>query len=226
VLEFVRAHVAFYPSHGPLNNQRHPSEIIHIEMNLYGNTLLRLGAAIIIFGLVLFVTAGTIRYWQAWVYLAVYAGASLLISLYLVKHDPALLKRRLSGGPTAEKRTAQKVIMFFASVGFLGLLVVPALDYRFGWSIVPFPVVILGNILVVVGFYLVLLVYEENTYTSAIIEVAEEQKVISTGPYEIVRHPMYASALLYLYRHTSGPGLVLGLLCACLPVATSDLAAF
>lgn len=167
-------------------------------MNLYGNTLLRIGAVIIIFGLVLFVSAGTIHYWQAWLYLAVYAGASLLISLYLVKHDPALLKRRLSGGPTAEKRTTQKVIMFFASVGFLALLVVPALDYRFGWSTVPLPVVILGNILVVVGFYLVLLVYKENTYTSATIEVAENQTVISTGPYALVRHPMYASASLYL----------------------------
>lgn len=167
-------------------------------MNLYGNTLLRIGAVIIIFGLVLFVSAGTIHYWQAWLYLAVYAGASLLISLYLVKHDPALLKRRLSGGPTAEKRTTQKVIMFFASVGFLALLVVPALDYRFGWSTVPLPVVILGNILVVVGFYLVLLVYKENTYTSATIEVAENQTVISTGPYALVRHPMYASASVYL----------------------------
>ncbi|HEX7959282.1 MAG TPA: isoprenylcysteine carboxylmethyltransferase family protein [Terriglobales bacterium] len=167
-------------------------------MNLYGNTLLRIGAVIIIFGLVLFVSAGTIHYWQAWLYLAVYAGASLLISLYLVKHDPALLKRRLSGGPTAEKRTTQKVIMFFASVGFLALLVVPALDYRFGWSTVPLPVVILGNIVVVVGFYLVLLVYKENTYTSATIEVAENQTVISTGPYALVRHPMYASASVYL----------------------------
>ena len=166
--------------------------------DLYGKTLLRIAAVIIIFGLVLFISAGTIRYWHAWVYLGVYAGASLLISLYLLKHDPALLKRRLSGGPTAEKRIAQKIIMFFASIGFVGLLVVPALDFRLGWSAVPLPVVIMGDLLVVVGFYLVFVVYKENTYTSATIEVAENQKVISTGPYAIVRHPMYASASIYL----------------------------
>jgi protein-S-isoprenylcysteine O-methyltransferase Ste14 len=166
--------------------------------DLYRKTLLRIGAVIIIFGLVLFTSAGTIRYWHAWVYLALYAAASLLISLYLAKHDPALLKRRLSGGPTAEKRPAQRIIMFFASLAFTALLVVPALDFRFGWSAVPLPIVVLGDVLVILGFYLVLLVYKENTYTSATIEIAENQKVISSGPYAIVRHPMYATASLYL----------------------------
>jgi protein-S-isoprenylcysteine O-methyltransferase Ste14 len=166
--------------------------------DLYAKTLLRFGVLIVICGLFLFGAAGSVHYWQGWVYLGVYAGASLLISLYLAKHDPALLKRRLSGGPTAEKQIVQKIIMFFASIGFVALLVVPALDYRFGWSTVPLPVVILGDILVVVGLCLVLLVYKENTYTSATIEVAENQTVISTGPYALVRHPMYASASLYL----------------------------
>src|SRR5262249_1769536 len=97
-----------------------------------------------------------------------------------------------------EKRTTQKIIMFYASLGFIGLLVVPALDHRFGWSAVPLPIVILGDVLVVIGFYLVFLVYKENTYTSATIEVAEDQKVISTGPYALVRHPMYASSSLWV----------------------------
>ena len=85
----------------------------------------------------LFLPAGTIRYWQAWVYLAVLFGASFLITLYLAKNDPALLKRRLSGGPWAEKEPAQKIIMVFTSIGFIALIVVPALDFRFGWSSVP-----------------------------------------------------------------------------------------
>jgi len=88
--------------------------------------------------------------------------------------------------------------MFFASVGFVGLLVVPALDHRFGWSAMPLSVVIFGDILVAIGFYFIFLVYKENTYTSATIEVADNQKVISTGPYALVRHPMYASASLYV----------------------------
>ena len=146
----------------------------------------------------LFVTAGTIRYWQAWVYLAVFFGASFLITLYLAKYDPALLKRRLSGGPWAEKEQTQKIIMAFTSIGFLALIVTPALDFRFGWSAVPLPIVAAGNVLVVIGYAIIFLVYKENTFTSATIEVAKDQRVISTGPYALVRHPMYAGGLLYL----------------------------
>ena len=166
--------------------------------NLYTRTLLSLGALTLAMALLLFVPAGTIRYWQAWVYLAIFMGASLLTSLYLIRKDPALLNRRLRGGPTAEKEGTQKIIMLFASMGFIALLVVPAFDFRFGLSVVPFSVVAVGDILVAVGFYFIFLVYRENTFASATIEVAENQKVISTGPYALVRHPMYASALLYL----------------------------
>jgi len=146
----------------------------------------------------LFLTAGTIRYWQAWVYLAVFFGASFLITLYLAKYDPALLKRRLRGGPWAEKEQTQKIIMAFTSIGFLALIVTPALDFRFGWSAVPLPIVAAGNVLVVIGYAIIFLVYKENTFTSATIEVAKDQRVISTGPYALVRHPMYAGGLLYL----------------------------
>jgi protein-S-isoprenylcysteine O-methyltransferase Ste14 len=117
----------------------------------------------------------------------------------------------MSGGPTAEKRTTQKIIMLFTSIGFIALLVVPALDHRFG-SAVPLSVVIGGDILVAVGFYFIFLVYKENTFTSATIEVAENQKVISTGPYSLVRHPMYASAVLYLIGTSLALGSYLGLL--------------
>ena len=146
----------------------------------------------------LFVTAGTIRYWQAWVYLAVFFGASFLITLYLAKNDPALLKRRLSGGPWAEKEQTQKIIMAFTSIGFLALIVTPGLDFRFGWSAVPLPIVAAGNVLIAIGYAIIFLVYKENTFTSATIEVAKDQRVISTGPYALVRHPMYAGGLLYL----------------------------
>jgi protein-S-isoprenylcysteine O-methyltransferase Ste14 len=159
----------------------------------------------VIMGLLLFLAAGTVRYWQAWVYLGVFIGVSVLITLYLMKKDPALLKRRLSGGPTAEKERTQMIIMSFASAGFIGLLVVPALDHRFHWSSVPAYIVIAGDLLTALGFYLIFLVYKENKFTSATIEVASDQKVISTGPYAVVRHPMYAGGLLYL------PGMPLAL---------------
>jgi len=146
----------------------------------------------------LFLAAGTIRYWQGWAYLAVFFGASFLITLYLAKNDPALLKRRLSAGPWAEKEQAQKIIMAFTSIGFVALIVVPALDFRFGWSAVPLPIVAAGDVLVAIGYAIIFLVYKENTFTSATIEVAKDQRVISTGPYALVRHPMYAGGLLYL----------------------------
>jgi archaellum biogenesis protein FlaJ (TadC family) len=121
--------------------------------NLYTKTLFSLVALTVVMGLLLFLPAGTIQYWQAWTYLGIFTGASLLVSLYLLKKDPALLKRRMRGGPTAEKEATQKIIMLFASLGFIALLVLPALDYRLGWSAVPPSVTIAGDILVAIGFY-------------------------------------------------------------------------
>jgi protein-S-isoprenylcysteine O-methyltransferase Ste14 len=180
--------------------------------SLLTKTLLSLGMLAVVMGLLLFVTAGTTRYRQAWVYLAIFMGASLLTSLYLVRKDPALLQRRMRGGPMAEKEPTQKVIMLLASIGFTALLVVPALDYRFGWSSVPVLLEIAGDILVAIGFYFIFLVYKENSFASATIGLAENQRVISTGPYALVRHPMYASAFLYLIGTPLALGSYWGLL--------------
>ncbi len=166
--------------------------------NLNARAWLSLAVLAIVMGLLLFVPAWTVQYWQAWVYLSSFTGTSILTTLYLMRHDPAPLERRMRGGPTAERRPAQRLIMLCTSIGFIALLVVPALDFRFRWSAVPPGGVVVGDVFVVIGFYFISLVYRENTFTSATIEVAEDQKVISTGPYAIVRHPMYASASLYL----------------------------
>jgi protein-S-isoprenylcysteine O-methyltransferase Ste14 len=172
-----------------------------------------------VMALLLFVPAGTVRYWQAWTYLSIFTGASVLTTVYLMKRDPALLERRMRGGPTAENRPAQKLIMLCTSIGFIALLVVSALDYRFGWSAAPSGVVLIGDALVATGFYFIFLVYRENTYTSATIEIARDQKVVSTGPYAIVRHPMYASGALYLFGTPLSLGSYWGLvvICAMLP---------
>ena len=167
---------------------------------------LGLAALAVLMGVVLFGAAWTLRYWLAWVYLVLFFGASTAITLDLMRHDPALLERRVKGGPMAEQRPLQQFLMLGASLGFIALLVVPALDFRFQWSVVPLRGVVLGDALVVLGFGFIWRVYRENTYTSATIEVAHGQRVITTGPYAIVRHPMYASALLYL----AGTPLALG----------------
>jgi protein-S-isoprenylcysteine O-methyltransferase Ste14 len=164
-------------------------------------------------GLSIFIAAGTVHYWPAWMYLGIFTIASLLTTIYLLRHDPELLQRRMRGGPTAETRPTQKVIMVFTSLAFLGLILIPALNYRFGMPTVPLYVVLTGDFLVAIGFYFIFFVYRENTYTSATVQVIENQRVIDTGPYALVRHPMYASALLYLL----GTPLALGSYCGLVP---------
>ncbi len=183
--------------------------------NLSARAWLALAVLAVVMGLLLFVPAGTVHYWQAWVYLLIFMGASALTTIYLMKKDRALLERRMSGGPTAEKRPVQKFIMLCTSIGFIALLVVPSLDRRFGWSTVPVGGVVAGDVLVAIGFWLIFLVYRENTFTSATIEVAENQKVISTGPYAIVRHPMYAGGSVYFF----GTPLALGSYWGFVPIA-------
>jgi protein-S-isoprenylcysteine O-methyltransferase Ste14 len=143
----------------------------------------------------LFVPAGTLDYWQAYVFMAVFVGGSAAITVYLAIKDPKLLERRMNVGPTAEKEPTQKIIMFFALLGFIALLVVPALDRRFMWSSVPPRVSVIGDLLVALGFLLVYFVIRENSYAASTIQVVEGQTVISTGPYAVVRHPMYAGVL-------------------------------
>jgi len=146
----------------------------------------------------LFIPAGTLHYWQAWIFLAFYFVPALAISFYLMVKDPKLLARRMRGGPVAEKQTAQKIIMSIASVGFLALLVVPALDHRFGWSHMPASAAFAGNALMSIGWLAIFFVFRENSFSSATVEIADDQKVVSTGPYAWVRHPMYAGAVLML----------------------------
>ncbi len=150
----------------------------------------------IVLALLLFVPAGTIEYWQAWVYLVVFFASSVAVTIYLMNKDPALLMRRMKAGPTAEREKTQKIIMFFAMVSFVTIFLVSALDYRFMWSPVPLAVVIGGDIVVALGFFITFLVVKENTFASATIEITKDQSVISTGPYAIVRHPMYSGGLL------------------------------
>jgi protein-S-isoprenylcysteine O-methyltransferase Ste14 len=146
----------------------------------------------------IFVPAGTIDFWQAWLFLGCYLLASFALSLWLLRNDRMLLERRLRGGPFAETEPSQKIIMAITSLGFLGLLVVPGLDRRFGWSHMPNPVAILGDFLLLAGWAGIAAVFRANSFASATVQVAAGQKVISTGPYGLVRHPMYAAALLML----------------------------
>ncbi len=143
----------------------------------------------------LFVPAWTLRYWQGWLFLGVFCGACIASTFYFLRHDPKLIERRMSAGPAAEREPTQKIIMGIASVCFLLLVVVPGLDHRWHWSEVPAPLVFAGNAIVVTSFLLVGLVLRQNSYAASTIRVEQNQPVISTGAYAVVRHPMYAAAL-------------------------------
>ena len=166
----------------------------------------------IVFGLTIFLPAWTFDYWQAWIVVAVFFGCTLAVTVYLMKNDPKLLERRVKAGVGAEQERSQNIIQAFAGAAFIALFVISALDHRFGWSTVSGYLVALGDILVALGFYLVFLVFKENTFASGTIEIGDDQKVVTTGPYALVRHPMYIGALVMLVGVPPALGSLWGLL--------------
>ena len=146
----------------------------------------------------LFIPAGTLSYWQACVFLAVFAVSSQALGIYFLAHDRKLIERRMKIGPVAEQRPVQKIISALFMLGFVGFLVLPAFDHRFGWSPVAPVLSIFANAIIVLSFVLFFSVMKSNSYAASTIQVEEGQPVVSTGPYAYVRHPMYSGALLLL----------------------------
>ena len=148
--------------------------------------------------LVIFLSAWSLRFWQGWLYWMVFSALVWWITLYFLRHDPHLIEARMKAGPTAEQETAQKIIQAFAGVLAAALIIVPGLDHHFGWSHVPAAIVLLADVVVIIGFVVVFRVFRENSFAASTIKVETEQRVISTGPYRVVRHPMYSGASLAL----------------------------
>ena len=146
-----------------------------------------------------FLPAWTLYYWQGWVCLLVFFTSAVGLTVYLAKNNPALLARRVKAGAKAETEETQKIIQIFAAVTFASLFVLSAVDHRFGWSRVPLALEIAGDSLVALGFAFVFWVFKVNSFTSGVIEVAPDQQVITSGPYAIVRHPMYLGSLVMLF---------------------------
>jgi protein-S-isoprenylcysteine O-methyltransferase Ste14 len=143
----------------------------------------------------LFLSAGTLDFWQAWIFLVAFLGPQALMGAYFLKVDPAFLARRLNRGPAAEGRTVQRVVMQLLGLFYVLMFLFSGCDRRFGWSHIPAPLVIVGDAMVVTGLFIQFLVFNANRFASATIAIHAEQKVISTGPYAIVRHPMYSGSL-------------------------------
>jgi len=160
--------------------------------------ILGLTALTIFLWLALFVPAWTLNYWQAWVFWLVFVVCISVISAFFLKKDLNLIASRLKVGPTSEQQSSQKITQAGITVFFLLLLFVPSIDHHFQWSIVPAYLSFVADAFVVFGLLVIFLVFKANTYTSVLVEVNEGQKVVSTGPYGVVRHPMYSGALIML----------------------------
>ncbi len=153
-------------------------------------------AAPIILGIFLFIPAGTLNYWQAWAYMCVLLVPAYFVIGYFMKNDPEFLERRLR---TKEKETAQQKIIKIGTILFAIGFIMPGLDQRFGWSNVPNEISIIADFFVLIGYVLIIIVFKENSYAGRTIQVDEGQRVIATGPYSIIRHPMYlGTSILYL----------------------------
>lgn len=166
------------------------------------NAVLRVAALgfgqLLAIGLLLFAPRITFDYPQAWAFLAVFALTAWLPSIYLQITNPVVLQRRMRSGPIAEGRLVQKIVMIGLYGSLVAICVVSALDHRFGWSAVPVGLCLFGNILVGAGLVVTVVVAIQNTYASTTVQVETDQKVVSSGLYGLVRHPMYTGNVLIL----------------------------
>jgi protein-S-isoprenylcysteine O-methyltransferase Ste14 len=160
---------------------------------LLRKVMLRFGMGSIVMGLLFFASAGTFRFWQAWVFMAILFIPMFFVLVYLWRNDRALLERRMRA---REKEPSQKLSSKISIVFYTLAFLIPGLDYRFAWSSVPVVFVVIADVIVFLGYMLFFLVLRENSYASRVVEIEKEQRVISTGPYAIVRHPMYVAALM------------------------------
>ena len=166
-------------------------------MSLGSRLVLRLSLGLIIVPAMLFIPAGSLRFWQAWVFLALVLVPTISSCLYFYKHDPQLIERRLQ---SQEKVSEQKLLVRGLKVVFFAAFLLPGFDYRFGWSRrflggVPLWLELLSQALVLGGWLFVFWVLRVNSFASRTIQVEAGQKVVSDGPYGIVRHPMYLGSL-------------------------------
>jgi protein-S-isoprenylcysteine O-methyltransferase Ste14 len=163
------------------------------EARLKRAIVIRYIAGLIVVALVLFVPAGSIGYWEGWLYMGVLFVPITFVAWYFLKHDPGLLHRRMK---MREQESEQRVIITISGIVFFIGFIIPGLDYRFGWSDVPVAVVLAADALVLLGYSIVFLTFRENTYAARVVEVEAGQRVTDTGPYAVVRHPMYLGTIL------------------------------
>ncbi len=164
-----------------------------MNKKLFFQAIIKFMLGVLIIGLLLFIPANTINYWNAWLFMGLLFIPMFIAGIFMMIKSPDLLKKRLNA---KEKEKEQKLVILFSGFMFLSGFIIAGLNYRYHWIIIPNSVVIISSIIFVLAYILYAEVLRENTYLSRIIEVQENQKVVDTGLYGIVRHPMYATTIL------------------------------
>ena len=194
------------------------SELSKQDMkSLIKKIIIRFSLLPIILGLIILVPAGTFNYWQFYVYIAVLVIPMTYVLFYFLKNDPQFLERRAK---TKEKEKTQRIIQITFSLFFLSAFIISGFDRRFGWSNIPLSIILLANFVSLFGYLIVFIVFKQNSYASRVVEVDNSQKVISTGIYSIVRHPMYVGVIIMWIPIPIALGSYWGLI----PIATIPFA--
>ncbi len=162
--------------------------------SLMKKTIIRIAIAFLLLGSAFFLPAWTFKFWPAWVYLVVISIPMAVVVTYLYRHDPALLERRMR---MKEKQQPHMLINIGSWLSFLAAFILPGFDHRLHWSHASPMAIILGDALVLAGYLFVASVLKANSYASRIVEIEQGQKVVTTGPYRIVRHPMYLGIMVF-----------------------------
>lgn len=162
-------------------------------MKLLMEALVKFFCGLLMVALLIFLPAGTLAYGGGWLLVGLLFGPMFIAGLVMLRKSPEFLKKRLDG---KEKQATQKGVVALSGLMFIAGFVVAGLDYRFGWSNMPVPVTVVASVLFLAAYVLYAEVMRENAYLSRTIKVEEGQKVVDTGLYGIVRHPMYMATLL------------------------------
>lgn len=163
-----------------------------MDNNLFSQGIIKFFTGLIIICLLLFIPAGSLNYINGWIFIALLFIPMLIAGIVMFFKSPELLKRRLNA---KEEEDEQKTVILISGIMFLLAFIVAGLNFRFGWFRLPQTVIIIASIIFLVSYIMYAEVLRENMYLSRTVEVSENQKVIDTGLYEIVRHPMYTSTI-------------------------------
>ena len=164
-----------------------------MDKKLFIQAITKFIVGFIIIALLLFIPAGTLNYWNAWIFICILFVPMFIVGIILMIKSPDLLRKRLN---SKEKESEQGILLMVCGVMFICGFVVSGLNYRFEWIILPKMIVFIATSIFLFGYLLYAEVLRENMYLSRIIEIQENQKVIDTGLYSIIRHPMYLSTIL------------------------------